>query len=127
MCVRADHGEVRGGTEDLPPGAQGAVAAARPGAADGLHAVVCVAEAAGGRSDEVCSTQYPKSLRVIMENITEVLHNYYLVCQWHRRPFEESSFDMETLHAMNVMEKEAEEIGEESEKVSERSRFNGRI
>ena len=26
-----------------------------------------------------------------------------------------------------VMEKEAEEIGEESEKVSERSRFNGRI
>ena len=71
----------------------------------------------------MCSTQYPKSLRVIMENITEVLHNYYLVCQWHRRPFEESSFDMETLHAMNVME----EIGEESEKVSERSRFNGRI
>ena len=75
----------------------------------------------------MCSTQYPKSLRVIMENITEVLHNYYLVCQLHRRPFEESSFDMETLHAMNVMEKEAEEIGEESEKVSERSRFNGRI
>lgn len=74
----------------------------------------------------MCLTQYPKSLRVIMENITEVLHNYYLVCQWHRRPFEESSFDMDTLHATNVMEKETEEIGEESEKVGERSRLNDR-
>lgn len=52
-----------------------------------------------------------------MNNITGILHNFYLICQWHRHPFEESSFDLENLHQLNVMEKEEEEIGKETDKV----------
>ena len=56
------------------------------------------------------------SLRVVMESILEVLHNYYLIGQWHRRPFEEESYDLDWLHQKNVMENEEEEIGKENEK-----------
>ena len=41
-----------------------------------------------------------------MSTITAVLHNFYLICQWHRRPFEEESNDLEALHRLNVMENE---------------------
>ena len=51
-----------------------------------------------------------------MSTITAVLHNFYLICQWHRRPFEEESNDLEALHRLNVMENEEEEIGAENEK-----------
>lgn len=51
-----------------------------------------------------------------MQPIAAVLHNFYLVCQWHRHPFEEESFDLDALHSLNVMEHEEEEIGAEGEK-----------
>ena len=53
-----------------------------------------------------------------MNNITEILHNFYLICQWHRQPFEESSFNIANLHKLNVMEMEEEEIGKETDKVA---------
>lgn len=52
----------------------------------------------------------------MMESVLEVLHNFYLVCQWHRKPFEEESYDLDQLHQKNVMENEEEEIGKENEK-----------
>ena len=51
-----------------------------------------------------------------MESILEVLHNFYLVCQWHRKPFDEESYDLDLLHNTNVMENEEEEIGKENTK-----------
>ena len=51
-----------------------------------------------------------------MEQITEVLHNYYLICQWHRKPFDPQSLDLDFLHLRNVMEGETREIGKESAK-----------
>ena len=51
-----------------------------------------------------------------MESAVSILHNYYLVCQWHRHAFEPESFDLEALHRENVMENEEEEIGKESDK-----------
>ena len=51
-----------------------------------------------------------------MEQITEILHNYYLICQWHRLPFDERSLDLSFLHQRNVMENETKEIGKETAK-----------
>lgn len=52
----------------------------------------------------------------MMESVLEVLHSFYLICQWHRKPFEEESYDLDLLHQKNVMENEEEEIGKENEK-----------
>lgn len=52
-----------------------------------------------------------------MHNITAILHNFYLICQWHRSPFDEEAFNIEYLHKLNVMENEEEEIGKETDKV----------
>lgn len=57
-----------------------------------------------------------KALRCVMESIATILHNYYLVCQWHRHAFEEASYDLEALHGENVMENEEEEIGKDNER-----------
>ena len=56
-------------------------------------------------------------MRCVMNNIANILHNFYLIGQWHRHPFEECSYNLEELHKMNVREHEDEEIGGETEKV----------
>lgn len=61
--------------------------------------------------------QLPKAMRCVMNDIANILHNFYLICQWHRHPFEDCSYNMEELHKMNVREHEDEEIGGETEKV----------
>ena len=57
-------------------------------------------------------------MRVVMHNITAILHNFYLICQWHRTPFDENAFNIDFLHKLNVMENEEDEIGKETDKVS---------
>lgn len=66
-------------------------------------------------------------MRAVMHNISSILHNFYLICQWHRHPFEEASFDLDNLHKLNVMDNEEEEIGKETDKVEDCSFLYYRI
>lgn len=51
-----------------------------------------------------------------MEAITALLHNVYLICQWHRHPFEPRAADLALLHSENVMEGEERELGPEGQR-----------